>query len=128
MSSIEDDEESGGDDDVSDRPTSMKNMPRKVVYEDEAEGNKSSRLKRHHADKLKNNSSLLQHMRGLSATGGVSSQLLDGTDVDLKMSTMEKQLDEKALKLRMLREELQIMASSSETQSQQEDIAPSHYQ
>ena len=67
-------------------------------------------------------------MRGLSATGGVSSQLLDGTDVDLKMSTMEKQLDEKALKLRMLREELQIMASSSETQSQQEDIAPSHYQ
>ena len=54
-------------------------------------------------------------MRGLSATGGVSSQLLDGTDVDLKMSTMEKQLDEKALKLRMLREELQIMASSSET-------------
>ena len=50
-------------------------------------------------------------MRGLSATGGVSSHfnmMMEGTadDVDLKMSTMEKQLDEKALKLRMLREEL----------------------
>ena len=55
-------------------------------------------------------------MRGLSATGRVSSHLMDGADVDLKMSTMEKQLDEKALKLRMLREELQIMASDTLSQ------------
>ena len=41
---------------------------------------------------------------------------MDGADVDLKMSTMEKQLDEKALKLRMLREELQIMASDTLSQ------------
>ncbi len=37
-------------------------------------------------------------------------------DIDLKMSTMEKQLDEKALKLKMLREELQILASDTLSQ------------
>ena len=34
------------------------------------------------------------------------------------MSTMEKQLDEKALKLKMLREELQILASDTLSQKQ----------
>ena len=34
------------------------------------------------------------------------------------MSTMEKQLDEKALKLKMLREELQILASDSVSHKQ----------
>ena len=37
-------------------------------------------------------------------------------DLDLKMSTMEKQLDEKALKLKMLRDELQLLASDTLSQ------------
>lgn len=55
---------------------------------------------------------------------------MDATpDVDLKMSTMEKQLDEKALKLRMLREELQIMAISDTLSCNQQNAGedPKHH-
>lgn len=63
----------------------------------------------HHYAKVKSFNNLLGTQGGLSMTASN----LEGTDVDVKMSTMGKQLDEKALKLKMLRDELEIMASDT---------------
>ena len=99
--------DSGDEDAASDRPTSIKMAPRKVQYESK----KIPAFGRRHIKQKSSNCNFAQaHLRGLSATGEMN------CDVDLKMSTMEKQLDEKALKLKMLREELQIMASDTISQ------------
>ena len=88
-------------DDNSERPTSIKAVPRKVLYEEQRQRHKTS-----HSP---------IYLTGFQATA--ASHLPNGAaNVELKVPTIEKQLNEKEIRLRMLREELQIMASDTLSQ------------